>query len=290
MGLYTQGIKNIVQKKKIFLVSLLLLFLSGCSVKLFYNKLDWMVSWQLRDYISWDAEQHPIFKKSLNEVLDQHRHYHLPVYSSLVMSLHDKVDNGWTQDDIEQVQNAITSSVDRLLSQSAPSIIPLLKSLDDSQVYGIEQGFEKSNQKFVKKFVQPTEQEQREKQAKNLVKQIQRFTGRLNEEQLALIEDWSQRYHLMGHERLVLRQAWQGEFLGLLAERNEPNFVNKLTPLLAIDYQAKSEIYQNKIEQNQALMYQLMSEVSNRLDNRQRLRLKRNLIKLADDLNQLAAA
>ncbi|HAY11253.1 MAG TPA: hypothetical protein DCY18_15230, partial [Thauera sp.] len=56
--------------------------LGGCSVRMAYSQLDWLVPWYLRDYVMLDAGQRNLLDRQLSARLDWHCRTHLAEYAA----------------------------------------------------------------------------------------------------------------------------------------------------------------------------------------------------------------
>lgn len=273
---------------KVFTFILLLLSLSACTVKLVYNNLDWVVKWYVDDYISLTAEQKPIFNAHLAELLHYHRQHHLPEYASLLQDIAREADQGLTVDEIQSYQNRFGHLIETLVAEAIDPLTILLAQMNDQQVQALQDGFDKANRSFIERFISTSEDAQRQRQAQNLAKMLQRFVGSLNTQQLAMIQHWSTEYHLMGVEFLQTRLGWQAQFLDMLAERHQADFKQRLHAFLLSPAAQQSVVYQEKVANNQQLMWLLLVNINSSLDAKQKQSLQRNLHKLAEDFTELA--
>jgi hypothetical protein len=289
------------------LLGLVLVMLSGCTVKFFYNQLDWLTGWYLSDYVSLTPEQTPMFDARLKSILQWHRQTALPEYAVFFERIIVAKDDGLSVPELMTLQTEFEGFVDALLHKSSDSLAEVLMQMTDAQVAELQASFDKANQEYFDEFVAVAEVKQRQARAKKMQAFIERFSGDLTTEQQAQVVAWSQRYQLMGSEFLAARRAWQKEFMALLHARNiQPDdqpavqrlsdsspafsevFSAKLSQVLLNRKAHHSPAYQAKFVNNQALLFGLFSELTAYFTEAQKQTMTDKLNELAADFRALS--
>jgi hypothetical protein len=274
--------------KKIGIALLLVGLLSGCTMKWMYNKLDWFVAWNVRDYVSFTDSQQERFDDNLMVLLQWHRQTQLPQYAQAIKPLEQAVDSGWSESLLFEFTSQLLTSMDQLGEKTASVFLTNLAGLQTEQLAEIQSGFAKSNSKFKKKFIDLEPAQARANQANKLIKQIERFTGYLTDVQLNRVLVWSQSYHLLGSYQLVQREQWQTRFIQVMQQPQADHFEQKVRDLFLISKQIRSPEHQRKLDENRLLLIRLFSDLSYSLDKDQRSKLKASLQDWQADFNALA--
>ncbi|MDX1692237.1 MAG: DUF6279 family lipoprotein [Ketobacteraceae bacterium] len=265
------------------------LLLSGCAVKLVYNQLDWVIPWYLDDYMSLNSSQEEVFDKRLKNYLTWHRKTQLPEYGAFLREVADDLETGMTKAGIHHVQERTRELGQVLLQRLVPDMVALFRDASDEQVAELFEAFEKQNEKYREEYIEASEKAQRKKRARETEAYIERWTGRLNSEQKALIREGTSNYQLMGQEWLDARLAWQQEFRRILGVReDEQAFEKALTALLLADDFGQSEAFAAKLAHNQLLLENLYFRLDQTLSDRQRERAVEKLRSYARDFHELA--
>ena len=69
------------------LVLIVVVMLSGCSIKMAYNNLDRMIKWGVSDYVDLNSAQEDVLEQELERIHTWHRRNHLPQYAQLMRTL-----------------------------------------------------------------------------------------------------------------------------------------------------------------------------------------------------------
>lgn len=275
--------------QKWLVASLVLVTLSGCTVKFYYNQLDWLTGWYLSDYVRLTPEQTPLFDARLKSILQWHRQQALPEYALFFERIVAAQRDGLSVQEWASFQSEFEGFVDALLLESSDSLSAVFMQMSDAQVAQLQAGFDKANQEYLDEFVAVAEVEQRQARAEKMQAFIERFSGTLNAEQQALILAWSQRYALMGNEFLSARVAWQNALLQLLNTRQDVAHFTAALPRVLLNRKAHhSALYQAKFAENQALLFELFSALSASFTAAQTQAFADKLKELAADFRALS--
>ncbi|MCG8671463.1 MAG: DUF6279 family lipoprotein [Pseudomonadales bacterium] len=263
--------------------------LQGCAVKFVYNQLDWAIPWYLSDYMSLDGDQEDQFDERLAEYLKWHRQTQLPLYGDFLNQVADKLEQGMTESSIIYVQDRTQALGQVLIERLVPDMVMLFGSASDDQVVALFEKFAEDNQEYREEYIDVSERAQRKLRAKEVQKYIERWTGRLSDDQLALIREGTQQYYLMGAEFLQARLAWQQEFRRILEGRDEkPSFEKALSGLLLSEGYGRSDSFETKLDHNKKILLQLYLKLDSSLTERQRAKAVKKLRGYSEDFHDLS--
>ena len=267
----------------------IVLFLSGCSVKFYYNQLDWLVPWYVDDYVSLTPEQEVVLNDHLDEYLKWHRTEQLPVYADFLSWAASASANGLDDDEIQHIQHQVTEFTATMFTRLAPALVDLFASFSDQQVDELFESFEEENLDYREERIEISEEEHREDRAKDLTRLVERWTGELDEEQLQDIELWSQQYRRMSADFLASREQWQQELKQILERRGDMVYLQEaLLDLFARRYSMRSAQYHEKFQFNEQLLKSLYARLDRSLSSYQRDNMIAELMDVASDFRYLS--
>ena len=205
--------------------------LAGCSMaRVGYNQLDTIAAWTADEYFDLEAQQKNQFRARFARLHDWHRHEELPEYARLLAQAQARLEKGLTRDDVFWMMDAVKERYRRIVERSAPDAAAMLMSLTPDQIGALKRQWERDNSKFAREYVLDGKPEERRRaQVKRTIKQFERWTGRLTDEQerrIATMVDGLPEIAQLRHEERLRRQR---EFLQLLElRRNREHFVAEL--------------------------------------------------------------
>lgn len=267
----------------------LCLGLTGCAVRFVYNQLDWLIPWYLDDYVDLDRHQEELFDERLQVYLDWHRRDQLPQYASFLNGVADRAERGLTRDDLEAIEQDTERFGQALLDHLLRDLMDLLATLDDDQVEQMFRRIEEDNDDFREEYLEPSAEDQRASRYKDVVKYVQRWTGKLSDEQVKLIRERVYQFELMGPELMEGRLVWQQEFRRVLGLRaNSSAYESAFIALASNPELGQSEEFTRKLEHNRELAVELYLALERSLSSRQRNRMLDKLRKYAEDFTYLS--
>lgn len=166
--------------------------LGGCSVRMAYSQLDWLVPWYLRDYVMLDAGQRNLLDRQLSARLDWHCRTHLAEYAATLREAQTTLaaDRIGSSDLLPYLARG-EGWWREILAALEDDARVLLPALSDEQVDELQQAFERRQREARKEFLGGDDAAQREARIARMEKRLQRWFGRLTTEQRVLIGVWS---------------------------------------------------------------------------------------------------
>ncbi|QJR82569.1 hypothetical protein CA267_018325 [Alteromonas pelagimontana] len=267
---------------KNLLMGLGLMFLAGCSSKLAYNNLDWLVYWYMDDYIELNDAQEKAFDKKLSGWLDWHRSQELQKYIEQLKTLRTDVENdNLTESQLLKHLSEATDHWHRVRNKLAPQLAAMAEKLEDEQVIRLFAALEADNkeeEEELQELLEESEEEQAKDHLEDMEEDMEERLGDLTHEQKAIIARFSPRFTSTHAEWLQYRRDTQQAARKLFATRqSNPDFVADLTYVMTHPDEYRSESYQQHRAQNRELYAQMAAAIAKTLTPEQKHKLLREI-------------
>ncbi len=270
----------------------LILTLSGClGTKFIYNQLDWFITWRLGSFFSLEADQKHQLRETVERNLNWVRIQQMPDYAQLLRELaRDIDDDSLTVERIDAHYQTMQVLVDQFLHHVVPDAAKFLAGLSPEQVEILIGNLQKNNKKLWDEYAGSTPEKRRQQREKAIIRIVQRFTGRLDDAQKALVEAHVSRMHDNSREWMEGRERWQQNFRQLLLKSPPADeYAQQLMNMSLDPNRVDADDYRRKVQENQQILMELIAALSASLSDRQRERTVKRLNGLANDLEGLAA-
>ncbi|QVW24797.1 hypothetical protein KJF94_04220 [Pseudomonas hormoni] len=275
--------------KCLAVVLTLSLALGACSrVGLAYRNLDVIIPWTLSDYLDMNGEQKGWFNERLKEHLSWHCTTQLPGYLDWLDRLQAMVETNQVTDAALQTR---TREAKQAIAQTAreitPSAIELLQGLNDKQVAEMNDAFAKDQRKRQHDYLKPSLDQQIKERGERMEKRLNDWLGPLSPTQQQRVVAWSNALGDQNTQWIANRAHWQKQFSAAVAQRQSPEFPQRIETLLVnreslwtADYR---KAYANTEAQARSLFVDLMAEST----PTQRERLLKKIEGVRKDFNDL---
>lgn len=209
-------------------------FLAGCSMpRLGYQNIDHLIRWKINDYVSLNRQQSRLFKSEIKAQHAWHCHLDLPRYRPLLISAREALLNDALKaKDIHMHAGHWKDEFERTLLRATPGAVDILRTLDSDQIEELFTQLSRAHNELYERYVAPDEQEQINERSERMRKRLERWLGRLDQDQTQRIERWAIQPADRNALWLENRQHWQQAFRQTLAERDRPHFPDELARLL----------------------------------------------------------
>ena len=266
--------------------------MSGCSTRLLYPNLDWIIPFYIDDYISLDNEQDNQLDNELISLLGWHCQTQLPAYSGTLRILALELEatpGSLTTEQIGSYAKRFEEHWDMLLGRLLPQGAELLGSASDSQVTELIENLEQGNVKFREKYVEIEPDEVQQTRTSDMVDTLERWVDPLTREQKQRIEEWSLQMEDIGKERLKHRMLLVDEFSKIVVDRNSSATYQQDLVALLVDLDVtRSPEYIEMLQNNRTRTHRLLVDLYVTLDQEQHQQLTKNILSLAKDFDALA--
>lgn len=271
--------------KKILLFSLV--FLVGCSSTTFiYNRIDFLLPWYLESYVDLNQEQRQNLNELLEPFFEWHREKELPIYSEMIGDLELILDEKIELSSIESITYDVEQAWFRLEDEMILWAIPMARDLSKEQIEEFLQSMQSKTLQSEKKYLSRNLQTYQNDNYKRIRKNLRRFIGGMNKDQLDLISSASQEMIRVDDQWINNRKALI-EKLRLILRRDE-GWELALTNITHRD-DLVSDNYRKTYSHNIKINQQLFVEILNSRTEKQDEKLRTQLLRYKTDINNLIA-
>ena len=205
--------------KKFALIALI--FLTGCSSTTFvYNRIDILLPWYLGSYVDLSRDQKQYLDELLIPFFSWHRHEELPRYAKIIYSVEGLLDSEVEVENIVLITQDVEESWFRLEDELLLWIIPLAKDLTDEQINNFLQVMQTKIIESENKYLKRNDQVYQKDNYNRLRKNLRRFIGTMNKEQLDLVKIASKSMRRVDAEWIQNRKKLVAN-LGSILQREE---------------------------------------------------------------------
>jgi len=279
--------------KLIFVYSLLLLQLSGCSIiAIGYNYSDVYLRYSINSYANFNDEQKIIITKEVDDFMLWHRENMLPEYVRFLQELQVTVQSGavLTKEDAARFRARVRTLYVNTLQ---PTVLPTAKVLSGIyplQIEELVESFDKENNKQREKGRGGNSLEQRRKRAEKTIDFLENMVGVLSDRQLDKIREMSNNLPYTTVIYLQQREDNQARLLELLRNgKNEEEIAMFLSSWLLTPELSRSPEEQLVILASENAYDEMVATVYQLLTVRQRKALLGNIVKYIDIFQNLSS-
>ncbi|HEY0682664.1 MAG TPA: DUF6279 family lipoprotein [Steroidobacter sp.] len=265
---------------------------AGCT-NFFYDRLDTLAAWYIQDLVSLDDDQRSDLRSWLESTLQWHRSSELTRYAKFLRNLSDSAAQPGNPATYKNVESQIEEFGARLVEQAAPDAARLLMRLTPEQLTEFETNLaEKSRERNEENLKALADGKWHEKRARDIEKQLKRWTGSVTKEQQQLIAEQSKRFDSTTADWLESQGRWRQAMFGALKERfaagKSPAAVEeRILALLRAPDSQWTRAFQTKATQNRQQSLAVLAALDASLTPAQRSHLQRELTQLAQRLEQM---
>jgi hypothetical protein len=262
--------------------------LSGCSaMRVGYDNADTFLRWRLTSYLDVHGEDSDQLDEAIEAFLQWHRLRALPEYQRIADEAATRLARGLSREDLVWGYDSLIAQSRQALRVAAIEIAPLLDRLDEEQIRHIEGRFAEDNRKFAREYLRGSEAERRARRLERNIERMEDWVGRLSDEQVERVRQYSGRAPLFDEHRDRDRKRLQAEFLAVVRARE----AQKRLPELAANWdRGRDAEYRTA---NAALLqeyYAMVLDIDRALSAEQRAKAVARLRSFAEDFSALAAA
>lgn len=263
--------------------------LAGCT-NFFYNRLDTLAAWYVQDLVPLDDSQRTDLRTWLDATLQWHRRSELVRYAKFLRELAATSARPGTASTYKGVEAQVEGFGSRLVDQTAPDAARLLMKLTPEQIDEFETNLAgKARERNEKNLAALANGKWHEKRARDIEKQLKRWTGAVTKEQRQLIAQLSNQFQSTTADWLESQERWRQAMFGALRARftagESPAVVEeRILALLRTPETQWTKAYQAKARQNREQSLTVLGSIDASLTATQRAHLQRELIQLAEQL------
>lgn len=263
----------------------LVMMLSSCSTRFFYNQLDWLMPWYLDDYVSIESHQEPHFDKSVDNFLTWHRYQQLPAYSKFLGRLKEVADKP-SADQLNQPLLQADEFINTLYQQFGSEFSPLVSILSEPQKQLLIENIREKNEEYAENFIVIGEAAARKKGEEKIQEIIEDWLGSLTKQQLNRIKQFSQSTQWMSPGLLQARQKWVDELEKAL--QNQTLTEQQIAPFFDNRRLFWSDSLQQQYQINSELLAGFILDMLLSMDSSQKSHLLERLSDYQQDFIELS--
>lgn len=275
--------------KHIAVVLSISLALGACSrMGLAYRNLDVIIPWTLSDYLDMNGEQ----KSWLNDRLKEHLSWHcttqLPGYLDWLDRLQTMIETNQVTDAALQAR---AQEAEQAIAETARAIVPsaieLLQGLDDKQVAEMNEAFAKDRRKRQEEYLKPSLEQQISERGARMEKRLNDWLGPLSSAQQQRVTAWSNALGDQNTQWLANRVHWQKQFSAAVAQRQSPQFPQRIETLLVNRESLWTPAYRQAFARTEAQARSLFVDLMAQSTPTQRERLLKKIEGVRKDFSDL---
>lgn len=265
---------------------------SACT-NFFYNRLDTLAAWYVQDLVSLDDSQRSDLRSWLESTLQWHRSSELARYAKFLRELSGAAAHPGNASTYKNIEAQVEQFGARLFEQAAPDAARLLMSLSPEQLTEFEANLaDKSRERNQKNLKALKDGTWHEKRAKDIEKQLKRWTGSITKQQHLLIAEVSKQFDSTTSDWLESQTRWRKAMFGALRERftagqSPAEVEERILALLRSPESQWTAAYQSKAAQNREQSLVVLRAIDASLTPEQRSHLQRELNQLAQQLDAM---
>lgn len=275
---------------RFWLLACAVFLLAACSaIKFTYNNADTVIRLAAWDYLDLEGEQEDEFKLLIPKYMDWHRREEMPVIAKLASEVLERTSRRITVADVSWVIEQGRARYRKASARAAVDAAPVLATLNDAQLKGLQKKFAKTNAKFEKEFISGDEAKRFKARRKRIVDNIEDWTGDLTNAQEARIDQLVRAHPRSAELRMVERLRWQAELISVLRSNREPAALAlRLAAVFSEPERSRGEEFLRETKRWEADLAQLVVELDATLTPEQRRRATNRLAGFANDIRELA--
>lgn len=271
--------------KKILLFSLI--FLVGCSSTTFiYNRIDFLLPWYLESYVDLNQEQRQKLNELLEPFFEWHREEELPKYVKIIEDFESILDEKIELASIEAITHEVEQSWFRLEDNMIAWVIPMTRELSNEQITEFLQTMQTKTTQNENKYLSRNLQTYQNDNYKRIRKNLRRFIGGMNKDQLDLIDIASKEMIRVDGQWIDNRKALI-ENLKVILKRGD-GWELDLENITHRDDKVASN-YRRTYSHNIAVNERLFVEILNSRTEKQDKKLRSQLLRYKTDIKTLIA-
>ncbi|WP_330115089.1 DUF6279 family lipoprotein [Pseudomonas sp. JS3066] len=263
--------------------------LAACSrLDLAYRNLDLVIPWWISNYLTLDDSQQAWMTPRLEKHLAWHCSTQLPEYVAWLEQL-DQLSQRpqLTVTDLQGQFAQVRESVNNIAVQVTPTVLGLAKGLSPKQMGELYVAMDERNAELREEHVAPSLKDQVTARSLRMRERVEEWMGPLRASQQARIDTWARRQGDYNRIWAENRESWQKELRNALYGRHASNFPARLTALLQEPDDFWTPDYRKAHPAAETSLAQLLADLFNSADERQRNALREYIGGMISDLKGL---
>jgi len=259
------------------LILLLLVFsLSGCTIKFFYEQIDWLVPWQLDRHLDLSSSQKKTLKQAVSSQLRWHRQAQVSAYIVTLKEWQRFFSAPFSRNEFDVLNQKTQNHLVKLTEHLLPDVWRFLHSLSPKQRLSVYQLIQEYNQDYYDEYL-ADDVDLASVHLKESKEAVRFWLGSVSDEQEKRLLVMLAKYQGSEAETMRNRERWLFRLKEILeSEAGQDEKFLKLEQLFLSPRDDWSEEYQKRFDYNAELSAQMMEEILKLATPRQRDHLIRH--------------
>ena len=265
-----QDSRGFLKRSRVLVLFLLVFSLSGCTIKFFYEQIDWLVPWQLDRQLDLSSAQKSTLKQAVSSQLLWHRQTQVSAYIVTLKEWQRFFSAPFSRKEFDSLNQKTQNHLVELTEHLLPDVWRILHTLSPKQRLSVYQLIQEYNQDYYDEYLAD---------GVDLVgvhlkesKEAARFwLGSVSDAQEKRLLVLVAKYQGSEAETMRNRERWLFRLKEILeSEANQDEKFLKLEQLFLSPREDWSEEYQKRFDYNAELSAQMMEEMLKLATPRQR--------------------
>ncbi|MGF1861787.1 hypothetical protein C9J48_14765 [Photobacterium profundum] len=267
--------------------SLIIVLLTGCTLRLGYNTLNFWVTYYLADYVSLNSTQERAFERNLDIALVIHRTKELPKFHRLIDELQADLAKPLSFNQIRGYYLKFTEAGKESTSVFSKPFAAMIQSLSASQINELNQNIEKKIEQVIAKRKRLSPKEKMVIRRDKLQDAARGWIGSLSNKQKAILLELTEYQVEMEPIFFSIWRDFLRDWQELMKNRNKPDFEPKLNVLLQQLIAFENARVQPDINVYLARRFDVLRRLNHTLSGKQTRYLNRKLVDMRKDIAML---
>lgn len=286
-GLKNNGLGRFLTLRRGLLVLGVVLFLQGCGIKFWYNRLDWVVPWYVDDYVELTSTQETRLEELMVTKTQWHRRQELPRYIDWLEQLSQDIEQGSVAANYEAHNAQMRDFFRTLLEEVGLDVVVMMTELSDQQVEDLLKTLAENDADYLEDFREESEQERLEERTEDIEDSLKEWVGRLTEAQKDMVAQWATELKSTAEERMAYRARWQKALATILENRSDESSEQAVKQLFKNFEHYQSEQLKAAYEHNRNVNKTYLLNLYETLTDKQKKRMLNRLNNYKEDFLDL---
>lgn len=252
-------------------IAMTTLSLAGCTIKFFYQQLDWLVPWYIDKQLDLNAAQEKRLRAQVTQQLTWHRSTQVPLYINTLKSWQTFSAGPFSRQEFDRLSTETQRHFSQLSAHVLPDFKELMFTLDARQRKALYAVIEKSNKEYEKKYLGPGVKLDKVR-LEETQEAVDFWLGSISKEQDKRIQRLLSDYKSTEPESMINRRNWLTQFRRIL-ESDASSAQIKSRQMDALFFSPQdhwSQDYKNRFDANAELSVVMVEQVLSLVSSKQR--------------------
>ncbi len=265
----------------------MIILLTGCTLRLGYNTLNFWVTYYLADYVSLNSTQERTFERNLDIALVIHRTKELPKFHRLIDELQADLAKPLSFNQISSYYLKFTEAGKESTSVLSKPFAVMIQSLSASQINELNQNLEKKIEQAIAKRNKLSLKEKIGIRRDKLQDATRGWIGSLSNKQKAILLELTEYQVEMEPIFFSIWRDFLRDWKELIKNRDNPDFESKLNVLLQQLIAFENASVQLDINVYLTRRFDVLRRLNHTLSSKQTRYLNSRLVDMRKDIAML---